>query len=457
MLGRKIYDSLLIWKKRGATKSLCIIGARQIGKSTVARAFGEAEYKQTIEINFISHPEYKEIFSAPNPESIFPALTAATQKTIIPNHTLLILDEIQECPNARTAIKFLVQDGRVDLIETGSLLGVGIQKVTSYPVGFEEILPMYPMDFEEFLWALNIPSETIDYLHQCFEQKKPVIQAVHDQMLSLFYLYMAVGGMPCAVQTYVDSLDLAAVLTIQRSILDLYRLDISKFSDPKSQIRIQQIFDSIPGQLNAKNKRFKLSKINKTARTYQYDDSFLWLKAAGIALPCYNVTEPVYPLIFNENRPLFKLYFCDTGLLCALSGGAIQFELLKQNESVNYGSLLENVFAQSLKSRNFNLFYFDAKTIELDFVVENNQQIDVMEIKSGQYFKKHASLDKIRAQNAWPIHQSYVFCRSNIEMEDDILYLPYYMIIFYEQKKVGELIWKPDLSALMNLPDDLSG
>lgn len=451
MLKRKVYSELIRWKEDGARKALNLIGARQTGKSTIAREFGNNEYAQLIELNFIQDPQYKEIFRSGSPEEIYTGITSLTHKELIPGNTLLLLDEIQECPAARTAIKFLVEDHRADIIETGSLLGVSLADVQSYPVGFEEIIPMYPMTLEEFLWAMEIPQTVLEYLKGCFESRKPVNEAVHQQMLSLFYLYMAVGGMPEAVQTYVSTKDMARVLAVQKQILSLYRLDIGQYTPKNNRIRIQEIFDSLPGQLNAKNKRFKLSKIDRNARTYQFSDSFLWLEAAGVALPCYNVSEPVYPLQFNEKRTLFKLYLCDTGLLCPMSGGTVQYDLLQGRTEINNGSLMENVFAQCLKSRTFSLFYYDAKsTFELDFLVENDRQIDIVEIKSGKYYRKHASLSHALEMPGWNIHQSYVFCQGNVEEQNSIVYLPFYMIMFYEEPKIEELIWKPDLSALMN-------
>lgn len=393
----------------------------------------------------------KEIFHSPDPAIIYPRLAAMTQQEIVENNTLLILDEIQECPNARTAVKFLIEDGRLDIIETGSLLGVSIQDVKSYPVGFEMIIPMYPMTFLEFLWALNIPESTIENLKSCYLNREPVDEFIHKQMLDLFSLYMVIGGMPEAVQVYCNTFDLAKVYTIQDSIIDLYRLDIQKYAERKDRPKIRDILDSIPGQLNATNKRFKVAKIDKNMRTYQLEDSFLWLEAAGIGLPCYNVCEPIYPLRLNEERNLFKLYLCDTGLLCRMMGGLTSVEILKGNIEINLGGFLENAFAQVLKSRNFNLFYFDSKrNYELDFLIQNKSQIDLLEIKSGKYYTKHASLDKALNNPDWQFGEAVVFCKGNVKQEERILYLPLYMVMFYEEEKEEQLLWKPDLSALLN-------
>ncbi|MEY8310329.1 AAA family ATPase [Erysipelotrichaceae bacterium 51-3] len=455
MLKRIVYSKLETWKKDGLKKAVCLIGARQTGKSTVAREFGKNNYRQVIELNFIRHPEAKEIFRLPDPATIYSRLTALMRQSIVEHDTLLILDEIQECPEARTAVKFLVEDGKLDIIETGSLLGVSIQEVKSYPVGFERIIPMYPMTFLEFLWALNIPQGTIDHLKSCYKNRRPVDELIHKQMLDLFSLYMVIGGMPEAVQVYCDTFDLAKVSVIHDSILDLYRMDIQKYAVRRERVKILDIFDSIPGQLNAKNKRFKVAKIDKKMRTYQFEDSFLWLEAAGIALPCYNVCQPTYPLLLNEERNLFKLYLCDTGLLCRMMGGGTSMEILKGNIEINLGGVLENVFAQALKSRNFNLFYFVSKrNYELDFLVQNQSRIDLLEIKSGKYYTKHASLDKALNNPEWQFGQTIVFCKGNVQEIGRILYLPLYMVLFYEEEKEPEQVWKPDLSALLNFNSD---
>lgn len=451
MLQRKISERLDQWKAEGATKAICIIGARQIGKSTIAREFGKKNYQRVIEINFIREPSLKAAFTSPTPSDIYDSLTLLTGTSILPGQTLLILDEIQECPEARTSIKFLMEDHRVDIIETGSLLGVNMQAVKSYPVGFETLLFMYPLTFEEFLWALNVPAESLKTLHRYYENRMPVPQAIHDQMLSLFRLYMVVGGMPDAVQSYVDHQDLAKVKMIHQSILDLYRQDIQKYADRKDRLKIADVFDSIPAQLSSKNKRFKVGKIDKKNRLYQFEDSFLWLEAAGIALPCYNVSSPLYPLLLNEQRNLFKLYLCDTGLLCTALGDQTSFEILKGDIQINLGGVLENMFAQCLKSRNCSLFYFDSKkNYELDFLVQKNNHIEVLEIKSGKYYRSHASLDKALANMEWDLQEAFVFCPGNIEQQGKITYLPFYMVLFYQQEEIEELIWKPDFSALLN-------
>ncbi|MCI9042069.1 ATP-binding protein [Dubosiella newyorkensis] len=448
MLKRKIVDSLNRWKNNKHKKACCILGARQIGKSTSIREFGKQNYQQVIEINFIEDPKATTIFEGKlNERTLLENITAYTQKTIVRQNTLLILDEIQECPNARTAIKFLVEGGTIDIAETGSLLGVRYKEVRSYPVGFEKIINMYPLDFEEFLWAVGVPLETIDVLRTCYEKRMAPTSAIHETMMQLFFSYMIVGGMPEVVQDYINHYDLARVKMLQTDIIQLYRQDISKYAQGNEKIKIKDIFDSIPSQLDQKNRRFKLSKLDKNGRMNRYENAFLWLQEAGVALACLNTKAPVYPLKLNTKRNLFKLYLNDTGLLCSMLGN-IQFELLQGNTSINQGSILENMFAQCFASKNRSLYYYDSKTIELDFLLEEDKKIQIIEIKSGSDYKKHPSLNKALASN-WNLTQGIVFSKFPLEEVDNILYLPYYMILFFGNVRNQEsLIWKVDLAKL---------
>lgn len=451
MLRRKAYQNLLDWKNETKGKALCIIGARQIGKTTLIREFGKREYKYFAEINFVTDPRAADIFRGKlSAEEIIINLTAYLQKPLERGKTLILFDEIQECPEVRAAIKFLVEDGRFDYVESGSLLGVRYKEVRSYAVGFEQMLPMYPLDFEEYLWANGVQAETISYLKSCYEQKKPVSETVHETLCKLFYSYLVVGGMPETVQIYIDTHDIARVIRNQRSILDLYRLDIAKYASDNDKAKIKAIFDSIPAQLNDKNRRFKINSIHPDARLLRYEDSFNWLADAGVALPCYNVTEPQAPLGLNEKRNLFKLYMNDVGLLCAACMENVQFDLLMGNVEINMGSILENVFAQNLKSNGFKLHYFDSKKIgELDFVLQKGLSTVLLEIKSGNDFKKHPAMDHALETKQWKFEQTIVFSKSNVEEEEEILYLPWYMIMFFRQAAEQEsLIYKIDLNGL---------
>ena len=451
VLKRKAYDKLLEWKKEEKKKALCIIGARQIGKTTVVRQFAQENYEYFVEINFLLDDKASAIFSgALDANTIITNLTAYVQKPMEAGKTLILFDEIQECPNARTAIKFLVEDGRYDYVETGSLLGVRYKEVKSYPVGFEEIYRMYPMDFEEYLWANGVQESTIQYLEECFRKREKVTESVHNTLTKLFLSYIVVGGMPQVVQTYVDTHDIGKVVANQNEILELYRLDIAKYAKGNDKIKIKSIYDSIPSQLNDKNRRFILKSIDEHGRQNRYENSFEWLADAGVALPCFNVTEPKPPLQLNEKHNLFKLFMGDTGLLCAACMENIQFDVLQGNLEVNLGSILENIMAQAIKGNGYDLHYYDSKKIgEIDFVIQNGTKVDVLEIKSGNDFKKHPAINKITEIPSWNFEQVLVFCKGNVEKDGDVVYLPWYMIMFYKPEQVLQSqIFEVDLSGL---------
>lgn len=451
MLYRKAYDKLLEWKNQTKRKALCILGARQIGKTTVIRQFGNDHYECFVEINFITDADAGKIFAGNlDANTIITNLTAYTRKPMIPGKTLVLLDEIQACPNARTAIKFLVEDSRFDYIESGSLLGVKHKEVRSYPVGFEEIYQMYPMDLEEYLWANGVQKSTIEYLRDCYNQGLPVTEAIHETMCKLFYSYIVVGGMPDVVQTYVDTHDIAQVIARQIEILELYRLDIAQYAEGNDKIKIRAIFDSIPSQLNDKKRRFVLSALDPNGRQLRYADSFNWLADAGVALPCYNVEEPQPPLRLNEKHNLFKLFMGDTGLLCAACMDNVQFGLLNGDLQINMGSILENVIAQQLKANGFSLNYYDGKkTGEIDFVIQNGMGTELLEAKSGNDYKLHPALDKIRKVEGWRFECAKVFCKGNVEKENGIQYYPWYMVMFMTVNQgPKEMKYEVDLSAL---------
>ena len=451
MLKREISERLYSWKNENKKKVLCVIGARQIGKTTIIREFARKEYEYFVEVNFILDKGAGQIFDGKlDADTIIENLTAFKMQKLEPGKTLIFLDEIQECPNARCAIKFLVEDGRFDYIESGSLLGVKYKEVPSYAVGFEEIVYMYPMNFREFLGANGVQETTFAALQSCYEKHEKVPQVMHETLLKLFAAYIVVGGMPDVVQTYVNTHDIGKVIQIQRNILELYRQDIAKYAEGSDKIKIKAIFDSIASQLDDKNRRFVLNHIDENGRMNRYENAFLWLSDAGVALPSYNVTEPQIPLQLNEKRNLFKLFMGDTGLLCASCMENIQFELLQGNMEVNMGSILENVFAQAIKSNGFLLNYFDSKKYgELDFVIQNGLKVDILEIKSGNDYKKHAALNKVTAVEKWIFGRKIVFCKGNVEKEGNIEYFPWYMVMFYQRERVPEgFIYKVDLSGL---------
>ena len=311
-------------------------------------------------------------------------------------------------------------------------------------------VPENLMDFEEFILANGVQRTTIDTMREAYDARTPVSDVIHTTLKKLFYSYIIVGGMPKVVQTYVQTHDIGRVLRDQNEILDLYRQDISKYAAENDRPKIRAIFDSISSQLNEKNRRFTVSSLKASARLDRYGDSFNWLVDAGVANPCYNIEEPKAALKLNEKRSFFKLYAGDTGLLCALSMDNIQFSILQGDLSVNMGSILENGMSQMFVANGFSLHYFDTKRYgELDFVMQEGTAIDLVEIKSGNDYKKHAALDKVLAVEEWKAKQAIVFCKDNVQVEDRILYLPWYMAIFFKQEQLSEgLTYEVDLSGL---------
>ena len=435
---RKLNDRLCEWKGRKGHKALLIDGARQVGKTFAVREFAKEHYDAFLEINFIETPGAKAIFEGDlDARSIIMGLTAYSGIPLVPGKTLIFFDEIQECPRARTAIKFLVDDGRFDYVESGSLLGVTYQHVDSLPIGYEEELRVYPLTFAEFAVAAGIQPEILDEARSACEFGAPVPRAIHERLLRAFRIYMAVGGMPAAAQVFVDTGDIARVLEVQRSILGLYRQDAAKYAPNKAHVNA--IFDSIPSQLDKKNRRFKLTDLSKTARMERYGSDFMWLADAGIALPCYNVTAPTVPLQINKQHNLFKLFLCDTGLLSSASVGAVQFDLIQGNLSINQGSFLENVLAQELVANDFGLFYFDkARVGEVDFVLQKGSTVLPLEAKSGADYTSHRALDNLMSVDEWGLERAIVLCGGNVSKEGNVKYLPWYAVSFLEQESLPE-------------------
>lgn len=445
MLYRKFYDELVKWYNQEKKLALLIDGARQIGKTTLIRQFAKDYYGDNfVEINFINTPSAKEIFVGDlSVDGIISKLTLFLRRPLTPHKTLIFFDEVQECLEVRTAIKFLVNDGRFDYIESGSLLGINYKEIKSYAVGYEENRTMYPMDFEEFAIANGIQQSTFDMLRNCYERRVPVDEFVHKQMMQLFTYYVIIGGMPAAVQEFVNSKDMGRVVGIQSDILKLYRKDITKYTTTGKE-KITLIFDTIPAELNAKNKRFMLSDLAKSARMDRYESYFNWLTDAGIALPCYNLAEPKQSVAINKQHNLFKFYMADTGLLCAMCSGDVQYQIVNGNYGINEGSIMENMFAQQLKSNGFNLYYFDKQKVgEVGFIVEQHAELVPVEIKSGKDYKSHRALNNLLAVDEYKLKESLVFCIGNIEAEDKVVYLPLYMIMFFRKENMlNKIVFK---------------
>ena len=450
MLQRKIYKRIEAFYKDRPTKALMITGARQVGKSFIVEEFCKAHYESFIKLDFIENPEYiSALAGAGNTEEILLRLSALFGDQMIPGKTMIFFDEVQECKELITQIKYLVQEGSYDYILSGSLLGTVFHDIASVPVGYMDIVQMYPLDFEEFAIANGVGTNVLDALRRSFETKTPVDSFIHERMMQLFELYLIVGGMPAAVSTYLRTKNLRRVADEQNTILGLYRRDISKY-DAQDRLYLNEIFDLIPSELNAKNKRFILKNLNEKARFDKYSDSFLWLKNAGVALPVNVVDEPKVPLLLSKSQNLFKLFSNDVGLLAAQYGDGIQLRILQHEMSINFGSIYENVAAEELTAHGYTLYYYNSKKFgELDFVIEAGGKVLPIEIKSGKDYYRHNAMDNVLKQSDYGIEEGYVFCGGNIEQIDKITYFPIYMLMFLQKKELPEsLIYTLDLSGL---------
>lgn len=431
MLKRKIISQLTGWKEESVNKALLIKGARQVGKTTIVRQFARSHYENFIEINFEQMPMAKQAFEGNlDARTILINLSAMGFGPLEPGKTLIFFDEIQSCPKARTAIKFLVEDGQFDYIESGSLLGINYKDVSSYPVGFEHEIDMYPLDFEEFLWACNISEDVVDMLRDCYENHRTVPDFLHQQIMDRYRQYLIVGGMPEVVATYLDNEDFNKTITNQKDILTGYRNDISKYAG-KDKLLVKSVFDAIPGQLSKQDKRFVLAAIEKNASRRKYGAPTQWLVDAGMAYYSFNVGSFELPFQSHENLRLYKIFFVDSGLMCAMMLDNIQGKVLTGDIFVNEGALAENYVAGELTKHGISLNYYDRKSKhELDFVFPEGNKISVIEVKSGKDYMKHTSLDVAQSLFSDRINRRIVMSGNNLKSENGVLYLPFYMSMF---------------------------
>ena len=449
MLKRKISEYIEHFYKvnKGA---LLLSGARQIGKTYSIRKFAEEHFKNFIEINFVETPEAVEIFSnAKGSADILLRLSAFTDKPLVVGETLIFFDEVQKCPEIVTAIKFLVDDGRYRYIMSGSLLGVELNNLRSVPVGYMDIKDMYPLDLEEFMWAVGVNENVILKLKESWINNVPVDEFIHNKMMDVFRLYLIVGGMPAAVMSYKDNNNLQDVMASQREIIKLYRKDISQY-DTQRQLRIKEVFDLIPSELNSKTKRFFIKSINEKARAEVYKNEFLWLKDAGVAIPVFNIEEPKAPLKLATSRNLFKLFSNDVGLLACQYSDGIQLKILTGDDSINYGAIYENVVAQELLAHGFEeQYYYNSKKMgEVDFVLEHNGNVLPIEVKSGKDYLRHRALNNILECQEYTIPEAIVLCNDNLSVVDRVKYVPIYMMMFIYKEQVTDVKFKLDLTGL---------
>lgn len=444
---RKIYNKLLNWKKESNGEyALLIDGARRVGKSYIVRQFAEKEYSSYVILDFnLVSKSIKDLFEndLDNLDRFFMYLSNYTGKTLYTRDTLIVFDEVQQYPKARAAIKYLVKDGRYDYIETGPLISIKKNVEGIVIPSEEEHIKMFPMDFEEFLWAMG-EEMLMPFIKDCFKSKKPMGQLMHRRAMDYFRLYMIVGGMPQAVEKYVETRDFSKVDKLKRRILDLYRSDISKFAKGYDT-KVKSIFEEIPSQLQKHEKKFRLSALKEGARTRDYETAFFWLDDAMIINSCYNTTEPNVGLNLNKDTNTMKCYMADTGLLIShafdtneIVSEDLYRKILLDKLEMNSGMIIENIVAQMLRTAGHKLFFYSNSSMtdrdsrmEIDFLIGKGKitarhNISPIEVKSSARYTL-TSLKKCIAKYGSYLSTAYVIHPADLKEEDNIIYLPLYM------------------------------
>lgn len=449
MLKRKISDYLESYFTPNRREALLITGARQVGKSYAIREFGKSHYSSFIEINLLEDSIARtSISKASNSKDLLLRITAIASQPLIKGKTLIFFDEVQVVPEIVTAIKFLVEEGSYQYVLSGSLLGIGLKRISSMPVGYLTVKEMYPLNLEEFYRACGISDNIFSVLEEAFKAEREIDSIIHRKLMELFRLYLIVGGMPAVVQTYLDTNDIKKVVNKQREILSMYVEDISQY-DINNKLYIKDIFNLIPAELNNPNKRFILKNLNENTKFSRLEDSFIWIREAGVAIGVYNIEEPKLPLELAKLRNLFKLFSNDVGLLACQYADSIQLRILNNDIDINYGSIYENAVAEELYSHGLKLYYFNSKKQgELDFVIKLDDKLLPIEVKSGKNYLRHNALKNVIENKDYEIEKAYVLYNENIKRVGNIVYLPIYLMMFIKNREIENLIWKIDLSSL---------
>lgn len=433
MLRRKIEKTLSDWKNTPNHKPLILKGCRQCGKTFSVLDFAKKNYEHVVYLNFFVNPQYASVFSGSlEVDNITMLLSALMGKDAIfeAGKTILILDEIQDCPDARTALKFFKLDGRYDVIGTGSLLGVkgyGDKEPKSIPVGYETVIDMTPLDFEEFLWANGISGQIITLLHTHLQNQTPVPDALHARMRELLLQYTVVGGMPDVVQTFVDSRRMDEVLQLQRDIVRSYEDDMVKYADKKDKAVIEECFQSIPKQLSKENKKFQYSVVKKGATASKFAGSLQWIEDAGIIARCYNLFITELPLDGNADQDTFKVYMRDTGLFVSMLEDGTQFDILQGNLLGYKGAIFEGLIADIFSKMGRKLYYFHKDSgLEVDFIIRYKGACTLVEVKANTGNVK-STKTVLRHPEKYHVTQAIKLGDYNIGLSEQILTLPLYM------------------------------
>lgn len=451
MLYRKFEKRIEKFFREEPNKILLVNGARQIGKSYLIRYVGKKLFKNYVEINLKEDKESRGIFAAAmNTEDFYMQLgTIAGNRLGSKEDTLVFLDEIQSYPHLMTMLKFLNQEGRYTYVASGSQLGVALTQTASVPIGSISIEEMYPLDFEEFLLAMDCGQETIDGIKEKFLAGESLNESLHNYMLQQFKLYLLVGGLPEAINKFLENRNMAQVRKVHRDIHNLYRIDASQY-DAEKKLLIRKIYDMIPSYMENKKKRIVVKRIEETGKHKQfsdYADEFEYLTNSGIAIAVQAISNPKFPLLESESKNLLKLYMNDVGLLTHLLYGLNINAVLRDERSINLGSVYESVVAQELHAHGFPLHYYDNKQKgEVDFLIDDFDHLTVLpiEVKSGKDYTVHSALDKFLETPDYGIKKAVVLNNDReVKEKDGIVYLPIYYCMFYQRdglRDEGELI-----------------
>lgn len=459
MLKRKIESVLVEWKESKVKKPLVIKGLRQCGKTFIARQFAEKHYDNVVYVNFILEPDKKSAFAGNiDVDTIILNLSAMIPNCeFVEGKTCIILDEIQECREARTALKSFQMDGRFDVVATGSLLGVkgygekkkgNVGGQDSVPVGYEMVVEMYPLDFEEFLWANGISDAVISSLKSCFENETVVPEGVHRAMLDLLYRYVIVGGLPEVVNTYLETKNIERIYKVQRTLLSEYEEDMVKYAADADKPHIRECFESIPKQLAKENKKFQYSVVRKGGRASQYMGSIQWLEDAGIVRRCFNVSITELPLDGNAIKDCFKVYTTDVGIFMAMLDYGTQVDILKGNLLGYKGAIFENLIADFLCKSGQRLYYFHKESgLELDFLVRFKGECVILEVKA-KTGKAKSMATILKNRNIYHVNNAIKLGQYNVGREGNVLTIPLYMGFLIQDKLADVFIPDIDLGSL---------
>ena len=447
MIHRNAEQVIDKWIENGK-EALLVEGARQTGKTFLIRECLK-KHGDFVELNFIENPELVSLFtSAKASGDVIMRLSVAAGRPLTPGKTIVFFDEVQACTEIVTMIKFLVEEGSYRYILSGSLLGVELNDLRSAPVGYMSTFRLYPLDIMEFYSAIGLHQDIMDEIRKCYEKREPIDDFIHNRLLDAFYLYLIIGGMPEAVQTYIDTKDIMRAADVHRKIVDLYKIDFAQY-EQRNKLKLREIYDAVPSELEEKNKRFYINHLGSKAEYEKYSDDFLWLKNAGVVLPVYNAQELKVPLMMSEKRNLFKLFLSDVGLLTSNYSNEVKYQILRKENNIKNGGLFENVVAQELTAHGLKAWYYNSKKHgELDFVIEAVGKVLPIEIKSGKDFRRHNALANILNNDTYGIEEALVLCNGNIQCEDGLVYLPIYMVSCIADEVPESMVYTLDLKGL---------